>query len=329
MSDFKRRSIPPGWGAFGLITITCLLGTVAGIFNRTSWIGELSIHFRVQYVLWLTIAAIVCVWRHRRAAAALCAASSLINVLFLIPFFYAPHFAQPPASAVTLKVVSLNVHLANTHFDRVANFLNATGADIIVLEEVDARWLDELRPRLKAYKEEISEARYDCFGMALFCRIPLIDRQIIELVDPGIPTVQARLMLDGRPLTLYGMHPPPPMSPAHARARNRQLQALARRLILSGGPAVVVGDLNMTSWSPFFSDFLKDTNLLDTRIGRGVQGSWPSPLPIFLNIPIDHALVSKDFVVRRRLLGPHVGSDHRPVILEISWAGTERPKLKP
>jgi endonuclease/exonuclease/phosphatase (EEP) superfamily protein YafD len=80
----------------------------------------------------------------------------------------------------------------------------------------------------------------------------------------------------------------------------------------------VVGDFNMTPWSPYFPEILRVSGLKNSLVGAGFQPSWPSWLPALLRIPIDHALVSEEFEVVERKVGPHIGSDHRPLIIKIA-----------
>jgi endonuclease/exonuclease/phosphatase (EEP) superfamily protein YafD len=42
-------------------------------------------------------------------------------------------------------------------------------------------------------------------------------------------------------------------------------------------------------------------------------------LPL-VTIPLDHCLVSEEWHVSERRVGPHLGSDHRPVIATLHWA---------
>ena len=42
-----------------------------------------------------------------------------------------------------------------------------------------------------------------------------------------------------------------------ARYRNRQLAGLARFISEREGPIILLGDLNVTPWSPYFTDFLR------------------------------------------------------------------------
>ena len=79
---------------------------------------------------------------------------------------------------------------------------------------------------------------------------------------------------------------------------------------------MLVGDLNCTSWTPAFAELERISGLRDSRKGFGVQPTWPSNLP-GLRIPIDHFLVSPSLAVRNRFVGPAVGSDHFPVVIEL------------
>ena len=39
---------------------------------------------------------------------------------------------------------------------------------------------------------------------------------------------------------------------------------------------MLMGDMNCTSWSPYFQDMLTVSGLRDSRRGFGVEGSWPA-----------------------------------------------------
>jgi hypothetical protein len=84
-----------------------------------------------------------------------------------------------------------------------------------------------------------------------------------------------------------------------------------------GGRVLLVGDLNMTSWSPFFSDLIQTSGLRDSRKGFGMQNSWPANRRLLM-IPIDHILVSEGVKVLSRRIGQFNGSDHYPILLDFS-----------
>jgi endonuclease/exonuclease/phosphatase (EEP) superfamily protein YafD len=95
----------------------------------------------------------------------------------------------------------------------------------------------------------------------------------------------------------------------------RQLAAIGDRA-RSDPPALVMGDLNATPWSRPFAELRAHGGLCDSRAGFGVQPSFPSASAA-LRIPIDHLLASCSIGVRDRRIGPDVGSDHLPVILDL------------
>ena len=80
-----------------------------------------------------------------------------------------------------------------------------------------------------------------------------------------------------------------------------------------------MGDMNCTDHSSHFSDFLRATGLHDSRVGFGRQASWPTMFPYY-RIAIDHLFLDDDLAVVNRRLGPMVGSDHFPILIELAPA---------
>jgi len=65
---------------------------------------------------------------------------------------------------------------------------------------------------------------------------------------------------------------------------------------------------------------------------RGLQPIWRSKslvsgLAGFLSLPIDHALVSADVAPRANRLGPDIGSDHRPLIVDLQLPDLAQPSF--
>ena len=72
----------------------------------------------------------------------------------------------------------------------------------------------------------------------------------------------------------------------------RQLERVGEIAEGCDGPVVVVGDLNITPFSPSFRRLCDAGRLRDARVGHGIQPSWPAGRWM-LSIPIDHGLVSE------------------------------------
>jgi endonuclease/exonuclease/phosphatase (EEP) superfamily protein YafD len=95
-------------------------------------------------------------------------------------------------------------------------------------------------------------------------------------------------------------------------------------------PKICIGDLNTSSWSPFFQDLAEKTNLKNVREGFGLLPSWPTFMGFgWLMIPIDHCLVSSNIRVVKAQTGGRIGSDHLPLIveLELKKGGAPRQSL--
>ena len=161
-------------------------------------------------------------------------------------------------------------------------------------------------------------SRSDNFGIALFSRLPIVESRIVETggrASPGItegrrggvPTILAALDSGRGELRIVATHPPPPVGRSFARRRNRHLRELPRHTEGST-PVLLLGDLNTTPWNYHFRRLVRDTGLVDSSRGWGVQTTWPRGNPL-LRVPIDHCLHSPEITIVRRAIGPAVGSE--------------------
>jgi endonuclease/exonuclease/phosphatase (EEP) superfamily protein YafD len=91
--------------------------------------------------------------------------------------------------------------------------------------------------------------------------------------------------------------------------------------------AVLLGDLNASSFSPVFDELLSGTGLADSRAGFGRLPTWPTSRPALARIDLDHVLVGAGISVLERGVGPPFGSDHLPATATLvlgSGSGTRR-----
>ena len=73
----------------------------------------------------------------------------------------------------------------------------------------------------------------------------------------------------------------------------------------------------MTTTSRRFTNFLKETNLYTYISYKNPTPTWPTNIPSFLGIQIDHVLFTKNFKVLDKKTTNHFGSDHRPLIIDL------------
>ena len=316
-----------GWVWTGLAVLVGLvvLCSVFGWLGRLWWPLELLSHFRVQYAAILGVGAIAAFLGKQAVLAGWTAVAALLNLLCLLPA--AP--ARPPhrSTGRRLRALVMNVYVRNDRYHRFLELLRNESPDVAVVVEVTPEWARALQSMRDDYPFTHVLPREDGFGIALLSRLPLEHLQVYRLDGIGIPSVLARVNLDGDSLTVIGTHPPGPMTRWRAWARNHQLAALGALAAQQDGGVMILGDLNITPWSPFFRTFLKQAGLRDSRIGHGLQPTWPTTIP-WLRIPIDHCLVSEEVIVHTWRRGPHVGSDHFPVMVEVSIA-SDRLGRKP
>jgi endonuclease/exonuclease/phosphatase (EEP) superfamily protein YafD len=294
---------------------------VAGVALATAmaiaplpWPFSLVEHFHVQCLVAGAVLLPLAIGVGAARAADVAAMAALINLIVV-----APHLRAAPTVAVDgapLRVLVLNVHTASTAHDRVRALLDEIDADVVALLEIDRRWLSALAPSLTRYAGHIEEPRDDNFGIALYARRPLAAARI-DMQGGFLPTIVARL---DSGVSIVVTHPIPPVSAETARDNARHLAAVGDLAASLAGPRIVVGDFNATPWSRPFAALVARSGLRDSRLGFGVQASFPAAggWLTALRIPIDHALVSPDIAVTARRVERDVGSDHLPVVLDLA-----------
>lgn len=302
-------------GLLEAATVAVCVGTIISFLARLWWVFELSCHFRPHQAALLWLASIFWLCLKRRRLALVCGTLALVNTL-MVAVLFLPLPKRETEPDHRLRLASLNVHTFNTRSDLVLGFLRDSDADVILLMEVDDRWMNELTALNEYYPHHLALPRPDNFGIALFSRLPLTNSNIIEIGSAEVPSIATEIEWHDRRFFLLGTHPLPPGSSAYAGWRNEQLQDMAALVRTQSLPVVVMGDLNATPWSPYFSKLLKESGLLNTSQGLGMFNSWPAPL-VKIGIPIDHCLVSSSWVVADKRTGPVVGGDHLPIIVDL------------
>lgn len=186
----------------------------------------------------------------------------------------------------------------------------------MVVLEFNDYWRSALRPLESRFPHRLQVPQLGNFGIAPYSRVPVESVSCFPLVQEGFPAIEAKLGGRFRNWTVLGVHVSPPVSAVASNLRNVQFAELANRVHSQGGPLVMVGDLNCTRWSPYFSQLLRASGLADSQVGGGYQPTWPQQLPA-LKIPIDHCLTTSDLRVTRRWLTDPIGSDHLGLCVEM------------
>ena len=313
--------LAPRLGLLGLASAAAALAgsaTVLGFFDRYHYLLDILAQFRVQYAIVLGICGAILLGFRRRRQAATFVALAVVNAALVAPLYFGGKKAAPNAQRA-FRAVLINVNTENKHRDIVKEFIRETLPDFAVVEEVDTRWLKALEELRGTYPYWETNPRSDNMGIALLSRHPLEKAEIFFIGDSDIGSVWAEIEISGRKVLVVGTHPTPPGAMETWRLRNEQLTGVAKRVAERKEATVVMGDFNATPWCHQFKRFADYSGLVDSGKGRGAAFTWPVFLWPF-SIPIDHCLHSADLVVVSRRLGPNVGSDHYPLVVDFAFA---------
>ena len=330
------RVSPKLRGFVELAALGAGFGTLAGFLGRFWWVLDLFSHFRWQYLWVLAGSAVIFLMLRRRWWFAVCALGCAVNVALIAPL-YAPARTSPRLGGGGLDLLHLNVLTSNLRYGSTCRYLEQSGAEIIFLQEVNARWLEEIKAGVRGYNIAFAEPRRDNFGIAVLTAIetlepfdpmnlktvdgPVAPKDVqsvaISLASAGVPAVSLSMTWEQRPLRILSLHTLPPVGRQYATIRDQQLAAAGRWALAQEDPVVIIGDLNATPWSHGFKQLIHETGLENSQVGYGLGATFPARWPL---IPIDHCLHSPDLVTADRFVGPDLGSDHRPVKITLHWS---------
>jgi endonuclease/exonuclease/phosphatase (EEP) superfamily protein YafD len=294
------------------------LATLIGFAGSFWWFFELFSHFRLQYLVALTIISMLLLLSRRFRLASVLGLFAILNLAVIIPY-YARTRNRANTTTPALRAVSINVNTANKRFDLVRQYVLENSPDFLLLVEVDDAWLKGVADIERLYPYRISQPQNDNFGIALYSKYPCKTCKLLDLGGTGIPSVVGEFEPGSGNLTIVGTHPLPPKGSEYASLRNRQLNAIAEYVAELSGQKMLLGDLNATPWSPQFRQLLRQASLSDSANGFGLQLTWPS-FSYLQRVPIDHCLVSSKIEIVNRSVGPDVGSDHFPILIDFKIA---------
>lgn len=287
-----------------------LLGLLGAYGSRL----ELLSHFLEVYLLGaITAGLILLALRHWKWAFA--AGMLTITLFTQAAPWYRPHggvFADMPGN---LRVMQANVNRSNQKRTAFVEEVRRAQPDIVSVQEVDFAWQEALTPLLDDYPYHVFEPRTDNFGIAMLSKLPLEETAVFYPANPEVPAIRARLKQGDATVHLLSIHTLPPGTRRSSETRNRQLLYISEWSRANAGPGIVMGDLNCTMWSPWYTRMMQGTALRDVRHGHGLLRTWPASLP--LRIPIDYVLVQGEIAVLRANLGPDIGSDHLPLVVDL------------
>ena len=322
------------FGVWGWLAITVLAAsTVVTFYARHHWIADLFANLRVQQVLVISC-VLLCALVIRRWRLAVLAA--LLIALHLPWFANAfPSSGSKVPSAEGITVTSVNVLSSNRKYSQVIADLRDRDSDVVVVLELTSELDARLRQGLGKYSHAFARPQQiGNFGIGIYSKFPITDTESFQSIA-GIDSIAVTVTVGesdaaSRQFRVFATHLLPPMNRSLFKQRNDQLRDVARRVKghrqqFPGVPAVLVGDLNLTPWSPLFSELQ-----LQSGLKRGIDAFSLTPtwyrFPGFpFGLVLDHGLVEPSLVCTSYQVGPSIGSDHRSITIRLTTIESGTP----
>ena len=304
------------------------VGILAAIFaflGETHWVADLVCQLRIQIAIGLFVLMLLLALARSWWWMLICLIGFSVNAIPIWP--YAAAYVEGPGPRETaaaesdqLKLMSLNLLTRNRKWDEVIESIRDASPDFLVLMEIDSVWQQECERELAAdYPYVAFESREDNFGIALLSKFPWSQIEVFNSQTLELPSIDVTIPgLGSKPLRIIATHPIPPMNQKHWSARNEQLLNVAARFDDSTSN-LMVGDFNISPWSPNFNRVVAAGNLVDAAEPFGPVPTW-YVFPTWIGgLKIDHVLTSDDVSIQELKIGHDVGSDHRAVIVDFDF----------
>lgn len=203
--------------------------------------------------------------------------------------------------------------------DAIARSIDASDADILVLQEVSQAMVDALgqHPLLADdYRFRASEpSDEDINGLAVWSRYPISDATV-DVLGETTPRLRTTIESPRGPFRLDAVHVTAPISDDRVREWETQLSQLAATD--DAAPTLLAGDFNATEDHLQFRSILEQgwTDAHGPK-GCGLDATWASERWFPTLLRLDHVLASGHFEVLALEVGHNASSDHRPVIATV------------
>lgn len=329
----SRRTATASWLTVRGLCVLLSATAILPLFPVDWWWVRIGDFPRVQLLIayFATLAVLLLFSRQAgiRWWTLLLAGCCVIQIVKIFPWLpiasYEVQAAESAHADNRLRILSANVLQDNDEYSRLLTLIEKESPDIIVVVEVNERWMKELQPLQQVYSHHKLHPLENKYGIALYSRFPLIEAEVRYLVSNEIPSIDATIELSSkRRVRLFAVHPNPPRPGEDTTKRDGELVLVGREIARTTSEnsgrstsAVVLGDLNDVGWSRTTNLFQEVSGLLDPRKGRGIFPTFNARSWIW-QYPLDHLFHSDDFRVAEIRTLPDIGSDHFPLLVELS-----------
>lgn len=293
------------------------IATIVSLFSRFFFFADICAQFRIQYFIISFIALIIFFFRKKRTDRILIYGAFItfiINIFFIIQCISFPD----RTNTYDISIGSINLLTSNKNYKKVRTEILKNEPDILIIEEIDDKWSEELYDIKLNYSFSYEVSREDNFGIAIYSKIPITGLKRLQAGLYDVPVLSAECELDGYKFEVIAAHTTPPTSGESFKNTSKMFENLSDYIKNSEHKIIISGDFNTTPFSYNYRHFVKEAKL--KTAGSIFKPTWPSNnLLLLLGIPIDHIFVPNSFKIKDFKRGKNTGSDHFPIYAKISF----------
>lgn len=308
--------------------LLCVL-TLLTLTARHWWFGDLLANLRIQLAIAILLTAVIQTCLYLRKSAIV----QLLLIGLHLPWLASGlptgsvdegSIESPPEKS--LVVTTANVYSGNRRYGDIEAELLRCDSDIVAIVELSSGLAAHLSGDFRGhYPHALIEPQdRGNFGIGVYSKFPFETSSVLNFGSESIPSVAASVVCKGKRIHVLATHTLPPMGASAFEHRNGHIRKVVEhverhRQLEPETPVVVVGDLNLTPWSPVYHDFLKSADLTSAGTGRGWTPTWYR-YPVFpFGLVLDHLLMTEGLTCLSYDVSDDVGSDHRFVTSTLTW----------
>lgn len=299
---------------FSFFVYAVLIVSILGYFSKFNFLFDICSQFCLQYLIFALIVLVFYIIKKQKTI------KSLL-VIFIILLNLFPVLGSIKINDSTKKqgftIEVINLLTKNKKYNAVRKEINDKSPDILVIQELDDKWSEELQAVKENYPFIYEISRQDNFGIALYSKIHITEIRKFFVGTLDVPAISAFCDYEGKVFEIICIHTTPPICQKYFKNTQKVIDDLANYVVENGHNVIITGDFNTAPYSYNYKNFVKTSKMKDlSNIFHPTWSAfWLSPF----RITLDHIFVTKSFAVRDYAVGNNIGSDHLPIWAEISF----------
>lgn len=191
----------------GLLALALIYATAAPLLHSDIWWIRIFDFPRVQIavLIGLTLTGFValhfwrrlCLWEY--ILAAVVGVALIWQLISIVPYtlFFPKEMSdsEHDNDSNRISLLIYNLRYDNLQVEALRDLIRENDPDLILLNETNQWWLEQLYDLEKAYPYTIQQPQENHYGMLLYSRLELEDPQIRFLVEPEIPSIRTKVRL--------------------------------------------------------------------------------------------------------------------------------------